>query len=161
MSTPVARYVVIIDRYLTDDCDGTGLYHDGSGEDAVKQMTRELQEAWECGGVTGHFRVTERQVFLGDNFMPGGYAGQALPTCYTDDPPEYRRKLRYWVKQIKVDTPDDEGLEVYYGIWDEQSKALCPGRLFWTLYPAESEAKHLNVLHEPIRLTDDEGSSNE
>jgi len=100
MTTPVARYTVIIDRYLTDDCDGTGVYHDGSGAAAVEQLTRELQEAWDCGGVAGHFRVTERYVHPHEGRLPGGYAGAGLSTSYCDDPDEYRPKPRYGVQTL-------------------------------------------------------------
>jgi len=100
MSPPVARYTVIIDRYLTDDCDGTGIYHDGSGEAAAAQLARELQEAWDCGGVAGHFRVTERYVHPNDDRLPGGYAGARMAVAYANDPDEYRVKPRYGVQTL-------------------------------------------------------------
>ena len=86
MSAPVARYLIVVDRYLTDDCDGPGLYHDGTGRDAARQLADELQEAWDSGGVAGHFRVIGRDVFPDDKHLPHGYAAQEMFTVYEDDP---------------------------------------------------------------------------
>ena len=59
--TRAARYTVLIDRELGES-DGSGVYHDGTGQAAVAQLARELQEMWNEAGGTGFFEVVQRQV---------------------------------------------------------------------------------------------------
>jgi hypothetical protein len=101
MSTPIARYTVLVDRYLTEDCDGTGTLHDGTGEGAVAQLTAELQEGWDAAAIGGHFRVIKRVVSEdGYTYLPGGYAGKGLFGSYCDDPDAYRPTPRYGVQTL-------------------------------------------------------------
>jgi hypothetical protein len=116
MATPVARYVVYVDRYLTEDCDGTGLLHDGSGAAAVAQLTAELQEAWDTGGVAGHFQVMHREVYMSDNFLPWGYGASRSSDCdrlYANDPEEFRPKRRFRIEQATLAVDDGENLAVW------------------------------------------------
>ena len=59
--TKAARYIVLIDRQLGES-DGSSIYHDGTGQAAATQLAKELQEAWDSGGVDGFFEVVSRQV---------------------------------------------------------------------------------------------------
>jgi hypothetical protein len=105
MATPVARYIVYVDRYLTEDCDGTGLLHDGSGAGAADQLSGELQNAWDTGGVAGHFRVMHREVYMSDNFLPWGYGASRASDCdrlYANDPEEFRPKRRFQVEEATL-----------------------------------------------------------
>lgn len=84
MST--ARYTVVIERGVGDDSDYRDTAvgpsgHDGTGSDAVAQLVKELQEAWDSGAISGHFRVVRREVV--DDTIPG--MGM-LPIDYRGDP---------------------------------------------------------------------------
>lgn len=59
--TRAARYTVLIDRELGES-DGSGVYHDGTGQAAVEQLARELQELWDEAGGTGFFEIIQRQI---------------------------------------------------------------------------------------------------
>lgn len=59
--TKAARYTVLIDRELGES-DGSGVYHDGSGDAAVAQVARELQDLWNEAGGTGFFAVVQRRI---------------------------------------------------------------------------------------------------
>lgn len=59
----VARYVVIVERYLTDEPGGDNIVgHPVSGSEAVAQLVRELDEAWNDSGVAGWFHITDRTI---------------------------------------------------------------------------------------------------
>lgn len=105
--TPVARYTIILDRYCTEDADGTGLYHDGTGEAAAKQVADELQEAINNSGQPcGHFRVINRHVFDSDDALPGGYGARDLPQSFMDDPKPEPPPLVECVQCASRDVPE-------------------------------------------------------
>lgn len=60
--TRAARYTVLIDRELGESDGITWGYHDGQGRHAAEHLAKELQEAWEAGGVSGFFEVVERRI---------------------------------------------------------------------------------------------------
>ena len=59
--TKAARYTVLIDRELGES-DGSGVYHDGTGQAAVAQVAQELQEMWDEAGGTGFFEIVQRRI---------------------------------------------------------------------------------------------------
>lgn len=59
--TRAARYTVLIDRELGES-DGSGVYHDGTGQAAVGQVAKELQELWDEAGGTGFFEIVQRRI---------------------------------------------------------------------------------------------------
>lgn len=62
MEPEVAIYTVHFVRELGDS-DGTNLYHDGTGEDACRQLADEIDEALEMSGaVDGFFVVSSRHL---------------------------------------------------------------------------------------------------
>jgi len=127
---PFARYTVLIDRYLTDDSDGTGVHHDGSGEQAVEQLVLELQEAFDAGSVEGYFRIVQLSV--------GGEVGfplaplHAVPTHYDDDPPELRPTPRFGVETLMAGN-DTMFSDIEVTLWavvdqisdPEQAQIIC------------------------------------
>lgn len=103
--TRAARYTVLIDRELGES-DGSGVYHDGTGNAAVGQLARELQEAWDGGSVSGFFEVVSRQIvtwpepqLTDDDSLP--YTG---PTHYEgesdDDRSSFAGRLRFLGVQL-------------------------------------------------------------
>jgi hypothetical protein len=128
MASPVARYMVIIDRYLTEDCDGTGLLHDGSGSGAARQLAIELQEAWDQGSVAGHFQVTGRAVYGNDGELPFGYGAPHIFPVYQEDPPELRPNRRFKVEEATLAISEGESLPAWTVV-DTKLKLVVSVRL--------------------------------
>lgn len=80
--TKAARYTVIIDRHLGESDGDAYSYHDGTGEAAVAQLAKEIQDAWDTGGVSGSFRITERRIIDWNKES----SLEALPVSYEDNP---------------------------------------------------------------------------
>ena len=83
-----ARYTVIVDRQVGEH-DGGGVYHDGTGAAGVEQLSKELQEAFDCGHIEGHFKVTARRIV---ESTAVGAPSEAPAIVYEDVPPELRSK---------------------------------------------------------------------
>lgn len=73
---PVARYIIVLDRYDDDDyprTDDNPDGHDGTAESACEQVAAELQEAMNAtGSPAGFFNVTDRRIVTDDERVGQG-----------------------------------------------------------------------------------------
>ena len=87
--TKIARYVVIIDREIGEQDGQEDGYHDGTGTDAVRQLSAEIQEAIdESGAPYCSYKIVQRVVLNATPRYPNIPERFTVFSEFEDDPAE-------------------------------------------------------------------------